>query len=61
MPQSDAKLNILLIMTDQHRYDTLGCYVAQICQTPYLDALAARGVPIFATVNEAITAALDRI
>lgn len=31
-------------MTDQHRFDTLGCYGAPICRTPNLDALAARGV-----------------
>ncbi len=37
-------MNILLILTDQHRFDTLGCYGAQICRTPNLDRLAARGV-----------------
>jgi arylsulfatase A-like enzyme len=37
-------MNILLILTDQHRYDTLGCYGAEICQTPNLDRLAERGV-----------------
>lgn len=36
--------NILLILTDQQRYDTLGCYGAEICRTPHLDGLAARGV-----------------
>ncbi len=44
MPQDNERLNILLILTDQHRYDTLGCYGADICRTPNLDALAARGV-----------------
>jgi arylsulfatase A-like enzyme len=43
MPKED-RLNILLIMTDQHRYDTLGCYGAQTCRTPNLDRLAAQGV-----------------
>lgn len=38
------KQNILLIMTDQHRYDTLGCYGAATCQTPNIDSLAERGV-----------------
>lgn len=42
MPEKRA--NILLIMTDQHRWDTLGCYGAPICRTPNVDALAARGV-----------------
>jgi arylsulfatase A-like enzyme len=44
MPPTDERLNILLIMTDQHRYDTLGCYGAPLCRTPHIDALAARGV-----------------
>ncbi|TWD74916.1 arylsulfatase A-like enzyme [Kribbella amoyensis] len=35
--------NILLLMTDQHRLDTLGCYGNQVCRTPNLDALAAGG------------------
>jgi arylsulfatase A-like enzyme len=43
MPQADRP-NILLIMTDQHRFDTLGSYGAPTCRTPHLDALAARGV-----------------
>lgn len=44
MSHHDEKLNILLILTDQHRYDTLGCYGAPTCQTPNLDRLAQRGV-----------------
>jgi arylsulfatase A-like enzyme len=44
MTQDNGRRNILLIVTDQHRYDTLGCYGAPICQTPNLDKLAARGV-----------------
>ena len=36
--------NILMIMTDQHRWDTLGCFGAPLCRTPHLDALASRGV-----------------
>jgi arylsulfatase A-like enzyme len=38
------RLNILLVLTDQHRYDTLGCYGALACQTPNLDRLAGQGV-----------------
>ncbi|MCD6520082.1 MAG: sulfatase-like hydrolase/transferase [Anaerolineae bacterium] len=41
---ASERLNILLIVNDQHRYDTLGCYGAPICRTPHIDALAARGV-----------------
>jgi arylsulfatase A-like enzyme len=37
-------MNILLILTDQHRFDTLGCYGAKTCRTPNLDQLARRGV-----------------
>ena len=36
--------NFLLIMTDQHRADHLGCYGNRILQTPHIDGLAARGV-----------------
>jgi len=35
--------NILLITTDQHQANTLGCYGAEICQTPHLDKLAEEG------------------
>lgn len=35
--------NILLLQTDQHRWDALGC-VNPVVKTPTLDALAARGV-----------------
>jgi len=35
--------NILLLQTDQHRWDALGC-VNPVVKTPNLDAVAARGV-----------------
>ncbi|WP_422658032.1 arylsulfatase [Paenibacillus sp. EC2-1] len=35
--------NILLIMTDQQRWDTLGCYGNEVIETANLDALAADG------------------
>lgn len=35
--------NILFLMTDQQRTDTLGCYGNTTGHTPHLDALAARG------------------
>lgn len=38
------KPNIILIMTDQQRWDTLGCYGAPMCRTPHIDSLAAKGV-----------------
>lgn len=39
-----AKPNILLILSDQQRRDTLGCYGASQCRTPHIDSLAQRGV-----------------
>ena len=33
--------NILLVTTDQQRWDTLGCYGNQKVKTPHIDALAA--------------------
>lgn len=36
--------NILLIMSDQHRFDCLGCNGHPFVRTPHLDALAAAGV-----------------
>jgi arylsulfatase A-like enzyme len=44
MAATHKPLNILLILTDQHRYDALGCYGAPTCRTPNIDSLAARGV-----------------
>lgn len=35
--------NMLFLMTDQHRVDTLGCYGNSLARTPNLDALAAEG------------------
>jgi arylsulfatase len=39
----EPRPNILLIMTDQHRWDALGC-VGGWVKTPHLDRLAAEGV-----------------
>jgi len=36
--------NILLLMTDQQRYDSLGCYGSDFAHTPNLDRLATAGV-----------------
>jgi arylsulfatase A-like enzyme len=35
---------ILLITTDQQRYDTLGCNGSQLARTPVVDGLAAEGI-----------------
>ena len=48
MPRSaDAELqrpNIIFLLTDDQRIDTLGCYGASIVNTPHIDRLAADGV-----------------
>ena len=38
-----SRPNILIISTDQHRYDALGCYGNQAISTPAIDRLAAEG------------------
>ena len=43
---SRSRPNVLVLMVDQQRADTLGCYGgfgAQVCRTPHLDRLAAEG------------------
>ncbi len=35
--------NIVLIMTDQHRFDCLGCYKNNVIQTPNIDWIASGG------------------
>ena len=35
--------NVILIMTDQQRADSLGCTGNSVARTPHIDALAARG------------------
>ncbi|EGL15346.1 MULTISPECIES: arylsulfatase [unclassified Paenibacillus] len=37
------KPNVLVIMTDQQRWDTLGCYGNSVIETPNLDWLASEG------------------
>ncbi|VCU67972.1 Arylsulfatase [Pigmentiphaga humi] len=37
------KVNFLVIVTDQHRADYLGCYGHPLLRTPHIDSLAARG------------------
>lgn len=38
-----SKPNVLLITTDQHRADSMGCYGHPCVQTPHLDQLACEG------------------
>jgi arylsulfatase A-like enzyme len=52
------KPNIVLIMTDQQRWDTLGCLGYDHMITPHIDRLAARGVAFsHAFVQGAVCAA----
>ncbi len=44
--------NIIFLMTDQHRWDALGC-VNPLIRTPHLDALCAQGVRFDQTVCNA--------
>lgn len=45
MPRSDTPpCNVILLMTDQHRWDCMGCNGSELLQTPHLDSLAADGV-----------------
>lgn len=44
MTDGKSAPNIIMIVTDQERYDILGCNGSKVCQTPNLDGLAERGV-----------------
>ncbi|WP_135555826.1 sulfatase-like hydrolase/transferase [Paenibacillus cymbidii] len=44
MDGQSTRPNILLIMTDQQRCDSLGCYGSEFVRTPSLDRLAADGL-----------------
>lgn len=41
--RQDVRPNVLLIMTDQQRWDTLGCYGSPVVESPNLDWIAADG------------------
>ena len=62
MPVSrgDGRPNILLILTDQQRFDTLGCYGAPVCRTPNADRLAERGVRFTSAFTGAIACSPSR-
>ena len=36
--------NILMIVTDQQRRDTIGAYGSAICRTPNIDRIATEGI-----------------
>ena len=35
--------SFLFLITDQHRFDYLGCYGHPVLETPHIDSIAARG------------------
>ena len=53
--------NILLIMTDQHRWDYLGCSGADFVDTPNIDRLAESGVRFTNAITNAPVCAPARI
>ncbi len=43
-PGEPSRPNILFMLTDDQRFDDLGCMGNKIIQTPHIDRLAADGV-----------------
>ena len=41
---ADQKYNVLFIISDDLTYTALSCYGNDVCQTPHIDSIAARGV-----------------
>lgn len=41
--EEDAKYNVLFIISDDLTYTALSCYGNKVCQTPNIDAIAAKG------------------
>jgi arylsulfatase A-like enzyme len=60
MAATTERPNILLILTDQQRFDSLGCYGAPLCRTPHIDGLAARGVRFGAAYTSAVACSPSR-
>ena len=58
---TDTSPNVLLIMTDQHRWDYLGCYGADFVDTPNIDRLAASGLRFTKAFTNAPVCAPARI
>lgn len=58
--RNTARRNMLVILSDQQRWDTLGCYGAPMCRTPHADRLAARGVRFDAAFTGSIACSPSR-
>lgn len=61
MSVADQDLNVLLITTDQHRWDWLGCHGTPGVETPHLDRLAAGGLRFTHHVTNSTVCAPARI
>lgn len=62
--EADDRLNVVFLVADDQRFDTLGCYGNSIIQTPNIDALAAEGVRFancFATTSICATSRANLI
>ena len=42
--ESKKRPNILLLMSDNHSWNHLGCYGDKVVRTPNIDSIAAQGV-----------------
>ena len=61
MDPNKPRPNVLFIMSDQHRFDYLGCAGADFVQTPNLDRIAARGVRLTQCTTNSPVCAPSRI
>ena len=50
-PTREKQPNILLILTNDQGWATLGCYGGKIVPTPHLDRLAAEGCSVYGCVR----------
>ena len=55
MPQPNRRPNILFLLTDDHRWDALGCMGNPIIRTPHIDSLSRQGVTF---LNHFVTTAI---
>jgi len=53
--------NILLIMTDQHRFECLGCHGNPVVKTPNIDRLAASGIDFWRAYSQSAICMPSRV
>ncbi len=61
MMENKKKPNILIFMTDQHRYEALGCHGNKVVKTPNIDSLAAGGVDFQRTYSQSALCMPSRV